>query len=67
MLGEAPPPCSNFTFTAISHNRAILFGGFQPESDRLSHVYMAELSKESVVSERDEEKSNFWWSVLDIL
>ena len=29
--GERPPPCSDFTFTAIDDRRAVLFGGTNTE------------------------------------
>lgn len=47
--GEPPPPCSNFSITSVSDTRAVVFGGFQPEADRLSDVYIVEFGKEAVV------------------
>ena len=38
--GPWPPPCSNFSFTAINHHMAVLFGGVQPEHDAVDDVYI---------------------------
>ena len=37
--GCRPPPCSDFSFTAISDHLAVLFGGRQPE-DRVNDCYV---------------------------
>ena len=50
VTGEAPPPCSNFSMVSLGDNRGAMFGGFQPEGPRISDLYIADLSKESVVS-----------------
>ena len=41
--GEKPPPCFNFTFTAIDDRRAVLFGGTNGEQGRLNDVYIIDL------------------------
>ena len=41
--GERPPPCSDFTFTAIDDRRAVLFGGYDGEQGRLNDVYIINL------------------------
>ena len=38
--GPWPPPCSNFSFTAINHHMAVLFGGVQPEHEAVDDVYI---------------------------
>ena len=38
--GPRPHPCSNFSFTAISHHKAVLFGGVQPEHEAVDDVYI---------------------------
>lgn len=48
VTGEAPPPCSNFSLTSISDSRGIMFGGYQPETNRLSDMFVVELGKETV-------------------
>ena len=50
VAGECPPACSNFSFTAINGNQAVMMGGFQPEGHRLSSLYVADLRSDSVVS-----------------
>ena len=49
VLGESPPPCSGFTFTSIGDNRAVMFGGYQSGKGRSDDVYIAEMTKNSVV------------------
>ena len=49
MTGDPPPPCSNFSVTAVSDTRALMFGGYQHEGIRLKDVYIAEFGKENVV------------------
>ena len=41
--GERPPPCYNFTFTAVSDRRAVLFGGTNGEIGRMNSVYIIDL------------------------
>lgn len=48
--GEVPLACSNFSFTAINENQAVMMGGFCPDGSRLSCLYVAELRSNSVVS-----------------
>ena len=38
--GSRPPPCSNFTFTAIDAHRGVLFGGYSPEHGKMNDVYI---------------------------
>lgn len=49
VTGDPPPPCSNFSVTAVSDTRALMFGGYQHEGIRLKDVYIAEFGKENVV------------------
>ena len=49
ITGDIPPPCSAFTFTSIGQNQAVLFGGHQGTGGRSSDVYIAQLTKDSVV------------------
>ena len=41
--GERPPPCSNFTFTAIDDRRAVLFGGYNGVRHQMNDVYIIDL------------------------
>ena len=41
--GENPPPCSDFTFTAIDDRRAVLFGGRNGEQGSMNDVYIIDL------------------------
>lgn len=51
VTGDRPPPCHSFTLTMISRTKAVLFGGLEAETNQcLKDVYVAELTKESVVS-----------------
>ena len=38
--GPRPPPCSNFTFTAVSDHLAVLFGGGRRGRTRVSDWYL---------------------------
>ena len=39
--GPRPPPCSNFTFTAVNHHKAVYFGGYQPgRGGRVNDTYV---------------------------
>ncbi|XP_064393790.1 uncharacterized protein LOC135341208 [Halichondria panicea] len=40
LRGERPPPCSNFTFTMVDQNRAVLFGGYQSGRGGVNEVYL---------------------------
>ena len=40
--GEKPPPCANFTFTAIDDRRAVLFGGYN-DKGKMNDVYIIDL------------------------
>ena len=42
--GERPPPCSNFTFTAVDDRRAVMFGGRNGEKGQMDDVYIIDLS-----------------------
>ena len=50
VTGEAPPPCFNFTLTALEENRAALFGGLNGSGTECNDLYIAELKRDSVVS-----------------
>ena len=47
--GERPPLCSSFTLTSLPYNRALLFGGYTPNSC-VNTVYIAQCTKTAVVS-----------------
>ena len=51
VTGEAPPPCSNFSMVSLGDNRGAMYGGFQPEAQRISDVYVMELIKDTIVSD----------------
>ncbi len=51
VTGEAPPPCSNFSMVSLGDNRGAMYGGFQPEAQRISDVYVVELIKDTIVSD----------------
>ena len=40
VTGSRPPPCQAFTLTSVEPNRAVLFGGFQPECGRVDNIYL---------------------------
>ena len=42
--GERPPPCSDFTFTAVDDRRAVMFGGRNGEKGEMNDVYIIDLS-----------------------
>ena len=48
--GDCPPALSGLTLTAIGSNRAILFGGYESGRGKSNAVYVAELTKDVVVS-----------------
>ena len=41
--GERPPPGSSFTFTAVDHRRAVVFGGGNEEQGHMNDVYIIDL------------------------
>ncbi len=41
-VGERPPPCADFAFTAIDGHRAIVFAGYQAGLGRVDFVYIME-------------------------
>ena len=42
--GPRPPPCADFTFTAVSDHLAVLFGGYQPgRRSRVNDCYVMNL------------------------
>ncbi len=49
VTGDSLPPCSNFSFTSIGDNKAVLFGGVQGTM-RSNDVFVAKFTKDSVVS-----------------
>lgn len=50
-VGDRSPVCAGQTLTKITHNSAVLYGGFDPYSGQcLSDVYIVEMSKNSMVS-----------------
>ena len=51
--GQCPPPCSFFTLTTLSNNKAVLYGGGYRDSDGSGYnndVYTVEMTKDTVVS-----------------
>ena len=43
--GPRPPPCSNFSFTAINNHQAVLFGGGQPgRGSRVNDCYLMDFA-----------------------
>ena len=51
VTGQAPPPCDDFTLTAVEGKRAVMFGGDTPSSDYYSDdLYIVDLERHSVVS-----------------
>ena len=49
IIGEAPPPCSGFTFTSLPNNRVMLFGGNTPNGPD-DTFYICQCTKTTVVS-----------------
>ena len=53
--GQCPPPCFGFTLTALSNNKAVLYGGGycdHRDGDFVynNDVYTVEMTKDTVVS-----------------
>ena len=49
VTGQAPPPCSFFTLTAIGEKRAAMYGGYDGQST-FNHLFIVELGRHYVVS-----------------
>ena len=49
VTGEAPPPCSSFTLTAVGENRAAMYGG-DDGWNTFNQLCIVELGRHSVVS-----------------
>ena len=49
IIGQAPPPCSLFTLTAVGEKRAAMYGGWNGPK-RFNHLFIVELGRQSVVS-----------------
>lgn len=43
MGGDCPPPCVDFSFDCIDQKKAVLFGGYQPESGASSGAYILDM------------------------
>ena len=56
--GDIPPPTSEFSFTQVSSNQAVLFGG-DAAGFISSELYLATVGRDSVVCE------NWWWLSFD--
>ena len=41
--GERPPPCESFSLTSIHKRRAVLFGGYSPQQEKMNDVYIIDL------------------------
>ena len=64
ITGQPPPPCSFFTFTQVDEKRAALFGGQSLVSGVLNDLFVAELSRHTVVRRKDSCKCV--WSIACI-
>ena len=51
ITGQAPPPCFNFTLTPVEGNKAAMFGGLNGSGTESDDLYIAELTRHSVVSQ----------------
>ena len=49
VTGDTPPPVAEFSFTKISSDQAVMFGGQSPEITYLSDLRLASVSRDSVV------------------
>ena len=38
--GDCPPPCVDFSFNCVDGKKAVLFGGYRPESGASSGAYV---------------------------
>ena len=56
--GGIPPPMSNFSFTQVSSDQAVMFGG-KMAGLALTELYLATVFRDSVVCE------NWWWLSFD--
>ena len=43
--GTPPPPCVDFTFTMVDGHRAVLFGGYQPDTGTVADAYIIDMEK----------------------
>ena len=50
ITGQAPPPCSDFSLTPVGERRAALFGGVSGSAAVSDDLYIADLSRDTVVS-----------------
>ena len=50
VIGERPPPCTAFSFSPLSDNSGVMFGGLVPGPDRPNNdVFVAELMSSNVI------------------
>lgn len=39
-MGSRPPPCVDFSLTKVDSHRAVVFGGYQPETGTVAETYI---------------------------
>ena len=49
IIGNGPPPCSEFILTSLPNNKALLFGGYIPNTSD-DTLYIAQCTKTTIVS-----------------
>ena len=47
--GQRPPPCYYFTLNKLSHNRGIMFGGYNGNLVENNDIFIMELTYDAVV------------------
>ena len=50
ITGQPPPPCHTFTLTPVGERRAALFGGWSGPGAFIDDLFIADLSRDTVVS-----------------
>ena len=75
VTGDIPPPMSDFSFTQISSDQAVMFGGVSaPSFTPTANLFMATVSRDSVVSACVTNALSFnqriicaYWLILQVL
>ena len=49
--GTRPPPCSDFSLNGVTHNRAVLFGGYQHNLSQ-EELYIIDFDAVNMVSDK---------------